>query len=260
MKQRTVTALLIILGIVPLFFSTTYMYLVVIMIAVVASLELNDLISDKKYPVIIALNFALIISIGLDFIAGTDIIVVLGIYLLLFVLVDLIYNEIGFNNLSLIYTVSILIGFALNAFVSLYNADKWFIWYILLVNYGSDTGAYLIGSKLGKHKLIPKISPNKTIEGALGGVIFGGVLGSIFLYFYGNKTLLLVSIVVSFIIPIISQLGDLFFSSLKRSYKKKDYGSLFPGHGGVLDRIDSLIFSLVFVILFISLGYLGALV
>lgn len=257
MKQRTITALLLILGVIPLFFSVEYMHLVIIMIAFITSLELNDLISDDKYPLIIALNFAMIVSIGLDFVASTDKIIVLGIFLLLFVMLDLIYNEIGFNNLSLIYTVSILIGFALNSFVTLYNADKWFIWYILLVNYGSDTAAYLIGSKFGKHKLIPKISPNKTIEGSIAGIIFGGLLGTLFLYFYGSGEYLIISVVVSCLIPVISQVGDLFFSSLKRSFNKKDFGGLIPGHGGVLDRIDSLIFSLVFVIIFIRLGFIG---
>lgn len=257
MKERALTAFLIILGAIPLFFSLEYLYLIIILAAFIISLELNDLVSDEKYPLIIGLNFAMIISVGLDFIASRDKLIVFGIFLLVFVLFDLIYNDIGFNNLSLIYTVSMLVGFALNAFVSLYNISGLLIWYILIVNYGSDTGAYLIGSRFGKTKLIPHISPNKTVEGAIGGIVLGGILGAIFGYFVLKIRVVPLLIIVSFAMPIVGQLGDLFFSSLKRSYKRKDFGSIFPGHGGVLDRIDSLVFSLVFVVIFLRLGYMG---
>lgn len=257
MKQRAMTALLIILGAIPLFFSQPYLYLIIILISFVVSLELNDLISDQKYPLIIALNFAMIISVGLDFIASTDKLIVFGVFLLVFVLFDLIYNNIGFNNLSLIYTVSMLVGFALNAFVSLYNISGYLIWFLLIVNYGSDTGAYLIGSKFGKNKLIPHISPNKTVEGAIGGIVFGGVLGFLFGLFVLKVDDLPLLALVSFTMPIIGQLGDLFFSSLKRLYNRKDFGGVFPGHGGVLDRLDSLVFALVFVVIFLRLGLIG---
>lgn len=258
MKQRTITALLLILGVIPLFFSEQYMHLIVILVAFVASLELNDLISDQKYPLIIGLNFALMISLGLDFVASYDKTVVLGIFLFVFVLFDLVYNEIGFNNLALMYAVSTLVGFALNAFVTMYAVDGWLILYVLIANYGSDTGAYLIGSTMGKHKLIPKISPNKTVEGAIGGVLMGGILSFVFAIFFVNYDIsILFLLFVSFFIPVMGQLGDLFFSSLKRSYNKKDFGGTIPGHGGVLDRIDSLVFSLVFMIILIRILYMG---
>lgn len=260
MKQRTITALAIIAGVIPLFFSSEYMYLILILVSIIAAVELNDLVSDTRFPMIIGLNFALIVSLGLDFVASYDKIVVLGIFLLIFVLFGLIYFDLGFNNLSLMYTVSILIGFALNAFANLYFENKWFILYVLLVTYGSDTGAYLIGSMFGKHKLIPKISPNKTIEGALGGVVMGGLLGTIFLFFTNAGQDIGMALIVSFIMPVIGQLGDLFFSSLKRLYNRKDFGTLMPGHGGVLDRIDSLLFCLVFVTIFIRLGYIGVII
>ncbi len=260
MKQRIQTAILLIIAVIPLFFSLNYLYLVISAIAAIVSFELNDLISNKKNPVLIALTFLLIVSFGYDFIAGKDKLIVAGSFLLIIVLLDLIYNDIGFNNLSLVYTVSLLLGFAVNALVHLYKLDGLFVFYVLLVNYGSDTGAYFIGSKYGKNKLIPHISPNKTVEGAVGGVLFGGILGSIFgVLFLSNHLNNKYIILTSFIMPIIAQLGDLFFSSLKRSFNKKDFGSLFPGHGGALDRIDSLIFSLVFMIIFIRLGYLGGL-
>lgn len=258
MKQRTITALILILGVIPLFFSETYLNLVVILVAFIAALELNDLIADQKYPLIIGLNFALMISLGLDFVASYDKTVVLGIFLFIFVLFDLIYNEIGFSNLALMYAVSMLVGFALNAFVTMYAINGWLILYVLIANYASDTGAYLIGSTMGKHKLIPKISPNKTVEGAVGGVLMGGILSFVFAYFFVDYEISTFFILlISFCIPVMGQLGDLFFSSLKRSYNKKDFGGTIPGHGGVLDRIDSLVFSLVFMIILLRMLFLG---
>lgn len=259
MKQRILTALIIILGVIPLFFSIEYLYLVLILIAFISSLELNDLISDDKYPLIIGLNFSLIISLGLDFIGSQDKALVLGIFLLVFVISDLVFNEIGFNNLALSYTVSILIGTALNAFMHLFSLSPYLILFLLLVNYGSDTAAYFVGSKFGKVKLIPKVSPNKTVEGSVAGVVFGGLLGIVFGLFFIDYSSIFHLAAVSFVLPVIGQLGDLFFSSLKRTFNRKDFGGLFPGHGGVLDRIDSLIFSLVFMLIFVSLGYIGIL-
>ncbi len=111
----------------------------------------------------------------------------------------------------------------------------------------SDSAAYFVGRKLGKRKLCPVISPKKTVEGAVGGII-GGVLGAVviglvFLLIYRGVTinfwyLILVGVVNS----VVSVFGDLFFSVIKRSCDIKDYGTIMPGHGGLLDRFDSVIF------------------
>jgi len=132
-----------------------------------------------------------------------------------------------------------------------------FIWLIFISAWGSDTAAYFTGMFLGRHKLCPNLSPKKTIEGAIGGFI-GSVLLSLV---YGiiiqsglnvsMNHLLLICIVVGGLGSIASQLGDLAASSIKRYVEIKDYGYLFPGHGGVLDRFDSILFTapLVYYIL-----------
>ena len=110
----------------------------------------------------------------------------------------------------------------------------------------TDTFAYFTGSKLGKHKLAPKISPKKTWEGAIGGVVgtalanvgFAAIFNAVFLH--GHQLRLLSIGLISVPICIVSMIGDMAASSLKRSYGAKDFGHLFPGHGGVMDRIDSL--------------------
>ena len=106
-------------------------------------------------------------------------------------------------------------------------------------------GAYFSGVTLGKHKLCPAISPKKTIEGSIGGIIFciiGCVAYRLILAsFHDNLPPVWIFAVLGFVVSIVSQIGDLMFSLIKRRYGLKDYGILFPGHGGVLDRFDSVI-------------------
>ena len=121
-------------------------------------------------------------------------------------------------------------------------------WVVLIVGipWIADSGAYFIGSAIGKHKLSPVISPKKTVEGAVGGVICATVVpllfGLVFQLIYGNVTINYAILpVIGFINALISILGDLLFSVIKRGCDIKDYGTIMPGHGGLLDRFDSVI-------------------
>ncbi|HQB32818.1 MAG TPA: phosphatidate cytidylyltransferase, partial [Erysipelotrichaceae bacterium] len=95
----------------------------------------------------------------------------------------------------------------------------------------------------GKHKLNPRISPNKTIEGTLGGYVFGAVISFLFGYFFVKGATLPLLIAGSILMPAVGQVGDLAFSAIKRHFNIKDFGNIFPGHGGILDRVDSLTFN-----------------
>ncbi len=116
-----------------------------------------------------------------------------------------------------------------------------YIWLIFLIAFGTDTFAYVAGNLFGKNKLAPNISPNKTIEGSLGGILGSLVITLIFGYFTGIDSLWKLMI-LSILASIISQVGDLVASRIKRLAKIKDYGFIMPGHGGILDRFDSIIF------------------
>lgn len=115
-----------------------------------------------------------------------------------------------------------------------------------VILWANDTGAYLVGSRIGKHKLFERISPNKTWEGFIGGAILSVVAGILFAYFSDSKTIHW--IIVSLIIVIFGTLGDLTESQIKRSIGVKDSGNLLPGHGGVLDRFDGALFAAPFVL------------
>ena len=122
------------------------------------------------------------------------------------------------------------------------------VWLIFLSSWGCDTCAYCVGVLFGKHKLAPVLSPKKSIEGAIGGVAGAAVLG--FLYALTFQTQMagiqnpqLVCALACAIAAVISQIGDLAASAIKRNHQVKDYGHLIPGHGGVLDRFDSMIFT-----------------
>lgn len=116
------------------------------------------------------------------------------------------------------------------------------VWMVVIVAFGTDIAAYFTGYFLGKHKLCPNLSPKKTVEGALGGIAGAIVLGIIFGLIVKTKIfphILLMAVVGS----VLSQLGDLTASAFKRKMGIKDYGNLIPGHGGIMDRFDSVLFA-----------------
>lgn len=122
---------------------------------------------------------------------------------------------------------------------------KFLIWYIFISAWGTDTFAYFTGMKFGKHKLT-KISPKKSIEGSIGGTVGAIVIALIYTAVvnkYANLGMSYIFVAIAtLVLSILSQLGDLSASSIKREMEIKDYGNLLPGHGGILDRIDSIIF------------------
>ena len=113
------------------------------------------------------------------------------------------------------------------------------VWIIFISSWICDTCAYLVGVAIGKHKLVPGLSPKKSVEGAVGGVVGAALVGLLFAYLTGSG--LLQFMLISAAGAVISQFGDLTASAFKRCSNSKDYGRLIPGHGGVLDRFDSVI-------------------
>ncbi len=125
---------------------------------------------------------------------------------------------------------------------------KYLVWLVFLSSWGCDTCAYCVGMLIGKHKLAPVLSPKKSIEGAVGGTMGSALLGLVYgTVFSGYLTELqspgAACALACAIAAVISQIGDLAASAIKRNHQIKDYGKLIPGHGGILDRFDSMLFT-----------------
>ncbi|AEH45938.1 phosphatidate cytidylyltransferase [Thermodesulfatator indicus DSM 15286] len=145
----------------------------------------------------------------------------------LFSLAGYAYVFLGFSHLYLVLTLP--------------EGRFWFLVLIATI-FGTDTGAYYTGRTLGKHKLSPVISPKKTWEGAIGGTLLGVILATGLNFVFGLASLAFI-LPLAFLASIVGQMGDLMESIIKRGFGVKDSGSLLPGHGGILDRVDALIFA-----------------
>ena len=116
------------------------------------------------------------------------------------------------------------------------------VFLIFLCSWGCDTCAYCVGKLIGKHKMSPVLSPKKSVEGAIGGVVGTGLLTGIYAFvIFKSYTVVIGLVIISMVAAVVSMFGDLTASAIKRFYDIKDYGKLIPGHGGILDRFDSVI-------------------
>ena len=145
----------------------------------------------------------------------------------------------------------------LRTFVSGEEHGRWLVLFPIVVTFLTDSGAYFVGKGIGKHKPFPNISPNKTVAGCIGGIIIGTIGVVIYGLIVNHYTTLIFSprtlIIYGIVGSIMTELGDLSFSLLKRKLGIKDYGNLIPGHGGMLDRFDSMIFSAPTMLLLLTL-------
>ena len=138
------------------------------------------------------------------------------------------------NNFSLVYHA-----------VGQISGVHQYLWTIVFATYGSDTGAYFVGRAIGKHKMNPRISPKKSWEGFVGGIVFGFILSLAVSFSYVSNLNPVLNTLLCLLCPITAELGDLCFSAIKRHFAVKDFSNLLPGHGGVLDRVDSLLLNIM---------------
>lgn len=160
-------------------------------------------------------------------------------------------EKVAYAFISFVY-VPVFMSFVY--FTRSLSGGKYTIWLIFISAWVCDTCAYFVGTLLGKHKLAPVLSPKKSIEGSIGGVLGAMLVAFLFGYFVEYKLFngannAVKYIIICFVGSIVSQVGDLAASAIKRNKDIKDYGNLIPGHGGILDRFDSIIFVAPFVFL-----------
>lgn len=164
--------------------------------------------------------------------------------LLLLIYTVVVKNEFTFDHVAFSILGALYVGIGFYYLIETRMFGIHYVVYAFIVIWMTDTGAYVTGRKIGKRKLWPEISPNKTVEGFVGGIIWAITFACIFQYFVPVASSYLILIVVTIIASIVGQLGDLVESAIKRHYDVKDSGNLLPGHGGILDRFDSLLFVL----------------
>lgn len=172
---------------------------------------------------------------GLTFHRGQNLLINIGVTLLGIIYIGGLFSYLLMLSLSEAYV---------NPPIASFSTGSWLCAIVVVTNWVSDICSYLIGKHLGKRHIFPKISPNKTLEGLVGGMIFAIVGGTILGNWSGIKTS--TSSILALTIALSAPLGDLAESALKRELGIKDFGSILPGHGGILDRFDSLLFSSFF--------------
>lgn len=172
--------------------------------------------------------------------------------LFFFIMLLLMYTVISKNKFTIesagfILLAVLYVGVGFSQFIVIRSIGLEQVLFVLFTIWATDTGAYFTGYAIGKHKLWPSISPNKTIEGAIGGIVSAIFVGILFQKIAPFDLSFLKVVLISLLISIFGQMGDLVASAFKRHFKVKDAGHIMPGHGGILDRMDSLIFVMIFL-------------
>lgn len=261
MKERVISATVALLITVPLILlGGNYFVFLVIALGLLGLKELLNLFENipNMMKFISYLLFIVLLLFGYSFVNKVYVMnfsLILITFLIMFM--SLIYyhknKKYNIHDVFCLITCIIFLSSAFNLFIIVRNMGLMITIYLFLITTMTDTFAYVVGSKIGKRKLIPSISPNKSIEGFVAGLVLGTAIASLFYFLCVNSTNIIVTILMTIILSIIGQCGDLIFSAIKRHFKIKDFSNIMPGHGGVLDRLDSIIFVLFGYIIFLTI-------
>ncbi len=249
--KRLVSALFLLPPVIYLIYKGgNYVNLLVAVVVVLCSIEFYKIRGFEKLSLVVSVIFTLSTYVALSFFFSENsifmvvfILILSGIYML-FSIRDINGSSV---RASFLFTGIIYIG-VFPSFISLIrNFDDengfYYLFTFLAVIWLSDTFAYFVGKSVGRHKLYEIVSPKKTIEGAVGGIL-GGIAGVyIIALFFGKNPTINFVLLVGVVVNLFGQIGDLFESMFKRDAGVKDSGDLIPGHGGMLDRVDAIIFS-----------------
>ena len=253
MKTRILTAIIAAAIFLPLVIIGETPF--IILVYLLGTIALKELLKMRKIqvlsiPGLIGFIFLwvlliphtlLIESVGANF---SKIEAALIVVMLLLIYTVISKNEFTFDDAGFIILSTLYVGVGFYYLIETRMAGLSYVFFALFVIWATDSGAYFIGRAFGKRKLWPEISPNKTIAGFVGGVLSALLVGLIFQIVSPLHPSLLIVLVVTIVTSLFGQMGDLVESALKRHYIVKDSGHILPGHGGILDRFDSLLFVL----------------
>lgn len=263
MKKRLLGALFIIIVFVPLIIIGGVFYAIGVgLLAMLAYHEMIFLKSTSEKPLPMLVVFLGLISLilltysnydGNNLVLGVNYQIMAAVTIMMLVPTVFYHKEgqyTGTRALKLLGLI-VFLGISFNLFISTFTYNSMIFLYLISISMFTDTFAYLSGVLIGKHKCAPSISPKKSWEGCIVGS-FLGTISATFIYvnFVDGDINIITIIIITLFLSILGQLGDLFFSAMKREYSIKDYSKLIPGHGGVLDRFDNFIFVLLGYLLF----------
>ncbi len=265
MMTRIISAIVMVLIVIPVFVIGGDLFKVgIFLISMLGMKEYIEIKETKKdLPILIKLFSYCFIPVILftinmtdDLILHIDFKIITGL-LLLVLLPVVLYHErekYSLNDANYVFMGIMFLGIAMSLCNTYYFMDKMKLLYLVLVTVMTDTFAYFTGMLIGRHKLLESVSPKKTWEGSVGGTVFGTFIAVCFYITIVNPNVNLLHLIgITIVLSIVGQLGDLFFSAIKRYFGKKDFSNLMPGHGGILDRIDSLIFVLLAYSFFLTI-------
>ena len=251
LKTRVISAIVALLIVIPLLILGGYYFSFgVCLVAILAYKELIDLKkSHIKIPfIMVVLGLISMLLIILSNYSNASIYKGLTYQTLIIPLLFLLIPTIFFKNNKYMtkdafYLIGItyLLGIVFNSFIILRIRSLYLFLYLIIIPMVTDTFAMLSGKFFGKHKMCPTLSPHKTWEGFVGG-LFGGLLSGLLIYKFLIGTLTVRVIITTIILSLVGQMGDLVMSKIKRENEIKDFSNIMPGHGGILDRLDSIIF------------------
>ena len=261
MKKRVISAIIMILIFVPLLLVGGILFAgFMTILSLMAMYELMSIREkEKTFPswikflAYLLIIFSSVLTYNQNVFSYTMSYQLIAFIILVFLLPILMKEKSKDYNINdALYLVSSLlfINISFNLITVVRNYDLNYLIYLLLITVITDTFAFITGNYIGKNKLAPTISPNKTIEGFVGGCLMGTFVATTFYYTILDPGISLAMLILTTLfLTVVGQLGDLVFSSIKRTYKVKDFSNLIPGHGGILDRFDSLIFVVLAFIL-----------
>ena len=264
MKKRLISSFVMLLIVIPLIIMGGNIYhTMVVLLSVFALKELLSVKNKKKeipFLIKIICFFNLLLLLMASYINNFEISIKIKVLMTLIVtlLLPLIIfrdqKKYNVEDAFILVGIILLIGIVFPLFSLVREKGINMLLYLLMITIMTDTFAYITGMLIGRNKLIEEISPKKTWEGTIGGSIFGVGIASTFYVMLVDPTINIFIIVgITLFLSLLGQLGDLIFSAIKRYYGVKDFSNLIPAHGGILDRLDSIILVLLGYMLFINI-------